>query len=94
MEVSMVRVTRPFIVSFIPSDQYGGLDCILLINHAYIYCFTEIHWSDKVLFWACLGDLPLDMPRRPEKGFAVQFCVEMLWPFAQLRYPHIGSSQE
>ena len=27
-----IRVTRPFIVSFIPGDQYGGPDCFY--NHA------------------------------------------------------------
>ena len=24
-----IRVTRPFMVSFIPGDQYGGSDCFL-----------------------------------------------------------------
>ena len=38
-------------------------------------------------FWACLGDPPPDMPRRPENlGFAVQFNDETPWHFAQLRY--------
>ena len=29
----------PFIVSFIPGDQYGGSDCFY--NHAYMYCLPK-----------------------------------------------------
>ena len=36
-----IRVTRPFIVSFITGDQYGGPGCF--DNHAYMHCFTEIN---------------------------------------------------
>ena len=35
-----IRVTRPFIVSFIPGDQYGGPDCF--ISCLYVL-FTEIN---------------------------------------------------
>ena len=37
--------------------------------------------------WACLGDLPPDMPRRPETklGFAMQFKAKTPWLFAQFR---------
>ena len=37
-------------------------------------------------FWACLGDLPPDMPR--DLGFAVQFNAGT--HFGQLRYPRVG----
>ena len=45
-----IRVTRPFIVSFIPGDQYGGPDCFISCLHV---LFTEInqiktHTSDAV----------------------------------------------
>ena len=33
-------VTRPFIVSFIPGDQYGGPDCFISCLHV---LFTEIN---------------------------------------------------
>ena len=36
-----IRVTRPFIVSFIPSDQYGGP--YGFYNHAYMYCLTKFN---------------------------------------------------
>ena len=35
-----IRVTRPFIVSFIPGDQYGGPDCFISCLHV---LFTEIN---------------------------------------------------
>ena len=35
-----VWVTRPFIVSFIPGDQYGGPDCFISCLHV---LFTEIN---------------------------------------------------
>ena len=44
-------------------------------------------------FWACVGDLSLDMPRRPETcycNFAMQFDAETPWHFSQLRYPRVG----
>ena len=42
-------------------------------------------------FWACLGDLPPDMPGRPGTWvFAMQFNAEIPWHFAQLRYPWVG----
>ena len=36
-----IRVARPFIVSFITGDQYGGPGCF--DNHAHMHCFTEIN---------------------------------------------------
>ena len=36
----VIRVTRPFIVSFFPGDQYGGPDCFRSCLHA---LFTEIN---------------------------------------------------
>ena len=45
-------------------------------------------------FWACLGDIPPDMPkRRKTRVFPVQFNAETLWHFAQLRYPGSNSPQ-
>ena len=35
-----IRVTRPFMVSFIPGDQYGGPDCFISCLHV---LFTEIN---------------------------------------------------
>ena len=35
-----IRVTRPFIVYFIPGDQYGGPDCFISCLHV---LFTEIN---------------------------------------------------
>ena len=35
-----IRVTRLFIVSFIPGDQYGGPDCFISFLHV---LFTEIN---------------------------------------------------
>ena len=35
-----IRVTRPFIVFFIPGDQYGGPDCFISCLHV---LFTEIN---------------------------------------------------
>ena len=35
-----IRVTRPFIVSFIPGDQNGGPDCFISCLHV---LFTEIN---------------------------------------------------
>ena len=35
-----IRITRPFIVSFIPGDQYGGPDCFISCLHV---LFTEIN---------------------------------------------------
>ena len=44
--------------------------------------------------WACPGDIPPGMPRRPETWvFPVQFNAESLWHFAQLRYPRVDSLQ-
>ena len=35
-----IRVTRPFIVSFIPGNQYGGPDCFIIMLTIHIL-FTE-----------------------------------------------------
>ena len=35
-----IRVTRPFIVYYIPGDQYGGPDCFISCSHV---LFTEIN---------------------------------------------------
>ena len=41
-------------------------------------------------FWVCLGDLPPDMPRRPETSVS----LETLWPFAELCYcQHLSGTQ-
>ena len=40
-----IRVTRPFIVSFIPGDQYGGPDCFISCLHV---LFTEIDQIKKI----------------------------------------------
>ena len=44
-------------------------------------------------FWACLGDIPPDMPRRPETWvYPVQFNAETLWHFcsaALLLWPEV-----
>ena len=37
-----IRVTRPFIVSFIPGDQYGDPDCFISCLHV---LFTEMNQS-------------------------------------------------
>ena len=39
-----IRVTRPFIVSFIPGDQYGGPDCFISCLHV---LFTEINQNQS-----------------------------------------------
>ena len=46
-----IRVTRPFIVSFITGDQYGGPGCF--DNHAYMHCFTEINQIFYCWFTTC-----------------------------------------
>ena len=52
-----IRVTRPFIVSFIPGDQYGGPDCFISCLHV---LFTEINQiksvARRLVYVARLGD--------------------------------------
>ena len=56
------------------------------------FSFARPICTDKG-FWECLGNLPLDMPRRPgDLGFAMQLNAETPWNFAQLRYPRVINS--
>ena len=41
-----IRVTRPFIVSFIPGDQYGGPDCFISCLHVLL---TEINQIKSIV---------------------------------------------